>query len=151
MKPHLTLLVDGVSEVRHLENLNLVAEFENRGKKPISVVIDVTPLSHGSYALEFTDDRERPVHPDTFGMCGTMSPLQEHEIALIDAGSRFRTPVHAGRGTLDPGNYRARLRYNAHDSYRGPESLSPEVVRRLKHFWTGTLVSNWISLTVVKP
>jgi len=78
-----------------------------------------------------------------------MSPLLEHEIALVEAATTFRTPVQAGRLTLAPGAYRARVRYEAHTSDHGKESLAPEVVKRLKHLWIGTLHSNWISLTLL--
>jgi len=135
-------------QIRHLEQLNLAADFENRGKKPVSVVIDATPLSHGSYALEITDAQGKPVKARAFGMCGTMSPLQESEIALIEAGTTFRTPVQSGRLTLAPGGYRARVRYEAHRSDHAKDSLAPEVVKRLRHLWTGTLHSNWISLAL---
>jgi hypothetical protein len=158
MSLHLTLSVDsgrgGLQDratIRHLENLTLVAEFENRGNAPLSVVIDATPLSHGRYRLEFTDDREQPVHPESFGKCGTMSPLQEREIALVEAGSAFRTPVHGERGTFGPGSYRARVQYEAYESDHARESLAPAVVMRLKHLWTGTLISNWISFILLKP
>jgi len=150
MALHLTLLSEIApgTEIRHLEQLNLAAQFENRGKKPVSVVIDVTPLSHGSYALEITDPKGKPVDARAFGMCGTLSPLQESEIVLVGAGKTFRTPVQAGGLTLAPGAYRARVRYEAHNSDRNEDSLTPEVVRRLKRLWTGTLHSNWISLTL---
>ncbi len=148
MTLHLTLSAESTSG-RLLESLHLAAEFENRGKKPVSVVIDVTPLSHGSYTLEITDPKGKPVNAHAFGMCGTVSPLQESEIALVEAGKTFRTPIRSGGLTLAPGAYRARVRYHAHQSGRDEESLSPEVVKRLKHFWTGTLHSNWISLALL--
>ena len=149
MSLHLTLSTGAATEAaRSLEQLNLIATFENRGRKTLSVVIDATPLSHGRYDLEFTDAKGKPVRPDSFGMCGTMSPLQETEIADVAPGGSFITPVHAGRMTLKPGAYKVRVRYEAHDSDHAADSLSPLVVQRLKHFWTGSLQSNWVTLTL---
>lgn len=148
MTLHLKLLRESPETVSHLSHLRLAAEFENRGRKPLTVLIDATPLSHGEYDLEFTDDRDRPVDASILGMCGTVSPLQEHEILVVEPGATLRTPVHAGRGTLGPGSYRARVRYEAHRSDHGRDSLSPVVAQRLKHFWTGTLRSNWIPFAV---
>ena len=147
MTLHLRLTAETTSG-RILEQMNLSAEFENRGKKPVSVVIDVTPLSHGSYDLEFTDADGTPINARSFGMCGTVSPLQEREIALVEPGKTFRTPVQSAGMTLAPGAYRIRVRYEAHRSDRGEDSLAPEVVKRLKRLWTGTLRSDWISVTL---
>ena len=149
MALRLTLSIETAPEtLRHLSELSLVATFENRTKKIVSVLIDATPLSHGRYTLEFTAETGRPVRPDSFEMCGTIAPLQEHEIADVKPGESFRTAVHTDRMRLPPGTYRARVRYHAHKSDRGADSLSPVVATRLKHFWTGTLLSDWLPLTL---
>lgn len=139
------------AEIRHLAELRLTAVFENPGKKPLSVLIHATPLSHGGYDVEVVDAQGRPADLDGFGMCGTVAPLMEHEIQVVEPGATFRTPVHPGRGSsLKPGSYRIRVAYHAHDSDHHRDSLAPVVVQRLKVFWTGGLQSDWIPLTVVK-
>jgi hypothetical protein len=149
MTLHLTLSIGAATDgARSLEQLNLTATFENRGRKTLSVVIDATPLSHGTYDLDFTDPKGKPVRADSFGMCGTMSPLQESEIADVAPGGSFTTPVHSAGVRLKPGTYKVRVRYRAHRSDHAADSLSPVVVKRLSHFWTGTLQSDWVSLTL---
>lgn len=134
--------------IRSLGELNLIAEFKNRGARPVSVLIDVTPLPNGGYDLEFTDEKGRPVRPDAVGMCGTVSPLQEHEISLVEPGAAFRTPIRADHIVLEPGSYRVRVTYEAHDSPRDEQPSSDAVATRLNHLWTGTLQSNWLPLTL---
>lgn len=148
MSLHLTLSTAATEAARSLEQLNLTATFENRSRKTLSVVIDATPLSHGSYDLEFTDPKGQPVRADSVGLCGTMSPLQEAEIVDVAPGGSFTTPVHSAGVMLKSGTYKVRVRYEAHDSDHAADSLSPVVVKRLKHLWTGTLQSNWVSLTL---
>jgi hypothetical protein len=142
-------LVASESSVRTLSELRLVARFENRGKKPLSVLIDATPLSHARYTVEFQAADGRPPDLAGFGMCGTMAPLMEHEIFLVDAGAVATTPVHVGRGSgLAPGDYRVRVTYHAHQSTHGKDGWTPVVKERLKQFWVGTLVSDWVPFTI---
>ena len=148
MSLHLTLSAETAS-LRDLSELRLQARFENRGKKPLSAVIDATPLSHGTYRVEFRDARGGPVDLEQFGMCGMMSPLLEHEIFLVEAGGVVSTPVHGARSSgLPPGDYAVRVTYGAHASRHGEESWTPVVKERLKHFWAGTLVSDWVPFTI---
>ena len=133
-----------------LSHVTIVARLQNRGEQPFSVVINATPLSHGKYSIEVRDAQARPVSLHSFGMCGTMSPLLDHEIVDVAPGGTFQTLV-GGRfhGMSTPGAYEARVRNEAHDSDRfGGERLDPVVVERLNHFWTGTIDSNWVPVTI---
>jgi hypothetical protein len=147
MTLHLTLSVQKPS-VSTLYELRLTARFENRGKKPLSAVIDATPLSHGDYSVEFQDAEGRPVDLDGFGMCGTMAPLVDHEVFLVEPGSTADILVHPGRGTLGAGAYRVRVSYHAYRNDHGKDSWTPVVKERLKHFWTGDLISDWVPFTI---
>jgi hypothetical protein len=137
-------------EVRKGAPVTLVARLQNRGKKVLSAVINATPLSHGEYKVEVRDREGRPVNLHAIGMCGTMSPLMEHEIFDLEPGATVPILVGAHFDLTPPGSYEARVRYEAHESDRvAKEDLDPAVVRRLKHFWTGTLHSNWVPVTIL--
>jgi len=137
-------------EVRQGSEVILVARLQNLGKKVLSGVINATPLSHGGYKVEVRDREGRPVNLHTIGMCGTMSPLMEHEIFDVEPGGAVPILVGANFYFTPPGSYEARIRYEAHESDRVAEKdLDPVVVRRLKHFWTGTLHSNWVPVTIL--
>lgn len=145
---HLTLLAEK-RELRRLSDLQLTALFENRGKKPLSAVINATPLSHGRYEVEFQDSEGRAPNLHHFGKCGTMSPLLDHEIFDVAPGTVHRVPVYGGQGAdLPPGAYRVRVTYEAYPSDHGKESWTPVVKERLKYLWTGTLVSDWVPFTI---
>lgn len=147
MTLHFTLVADKAT-LRTFSDLRLHARFENRGKKPLSAVIDVTPLSHGSYTVEVQDADGGPPDLDSFGLCGTMSPLMEHEIFLVEPGAAVDVPVHLDHAGLAPGSYRLRVTYHARKSSDDEEGSTPVVKERLRHFWTGTLVSEWIPFTI---
>jgi hypothetical protein len=148
MALHLTL-VASPKTLQNLSELRLEARFENRGKKPLSAIIDATPLSHGKYTVEFQSADGRAADLRGFGMCGTMAPLMDHEIFLVDAGAVATTPVQVGRFSgLAPGDYRVRVTYASHKSTHGKDSWTPAVKERLKHFWAGTLVSDWVPFAI---
>jgi hypothetical protein len=139
------------AERRDFSDATFVARLQNRGKEPLSVVIHATPLSHGNYTIEVRDGGGRPVNLRAFGRCGTMSPLMEHEIVDVAPGETFQILVggHFDSQTR-PGAYEARIRYEAYENDRfGEDRLDPVVVERLKHFWTGTLHSNWVPVTIL--
>jgi hypothetical protein len=137
-------------EVRKGSEVTLVARLQNLGDQVLSGVIHATPLSHGEYKVEVRDGEGRPVEIHTIGMCGTMSPLMEHEIFDVEPAGTVQILVAANFYFNPPGSYEARIRYEAWESKRvADEFLEPVVVQRLKHLWTGTLHSNWVPVTIL--
>jgi hypothetical protein len=148
MSLRLTLALDQ-PDLQSISHMKPVARLENRGKKPLSAVIHATPLSHGEYSIEVQDARGRPVRLNAIEMCGMMSPLMEHEIFIVEPGASVDLPIPMGNiGPIPPGSYRARVTYRAHHSDSHKENWTPVVKDRLRHFWTGTLSSDWTPFTI---
>jgi hypothetical protein len=147
MTLRLTLVAEK-TDLSRFADLQLFAQFENRGKKPLSAVINATPLSHGDYTVEIRDALGRPPDLERFGMCGTMAPLLEHEIFVVEPGATHRQHVYSGAANLPAGAYKARVTYTAQRSDHGRESWTPVVKQRIEVLWTGTLVTEWLPFTI---
>lgn len=131
-----------------LSTVPLMAEFRNTGPKALSAVIDVKPLDEGDYRIEVTTPGGEPVEVRSWGGCGTGAPLMDHEIFTVEPGGSARVPVSLNFYFLaEPGTYRLRVRYEASRS-SSPRDAQPEAAKRLQTLWTGSLESNWVTVTI---
>lgn len=141
--------------------VQFVAQFENHD----SAAQAVMPQLDGSdvhwryphYDLEVRDSRGKPVASLGVGRCGNIDALHARDIVLLEPGEVFRTWLRPYRRALQPGSYRARLKYTARQdlSTRGlalaPDD--PEVADKIKTVWEGSIESNWvyIEITTERP
>jgi hypothetical protein len=139
------------------DQVMLVAQITNFG--PTRTVLgrsESSELGKGNpkIDLEIRDGAGRDARqPDPGFMCGNLSELGDF-VELRDGETlKFMVSYHYEK--LPPGTYSARLRYtvrrdieglNVHGNFRGPDRAT---LARARTLWEGTVVSDWMTFSVV--